>query len=249
MPFQRGCGTGWACLYGERRVRKMEFDTWKWEARDTIWRGVGGSLRQEVQPISYKQSGVNPELRTSTGRSQCDGCPGVRESESRSVVSDSLRPHTVHGTLQAGVGSHSLLQGNLPNPGIEPWSPTLQVDSLPAEPPEKPQNIGVGSLSHLQQIFLTQESNQGLLHCRRILYQLSYQGSPTESMVPSKPGGVRQMSKVKAAKAKVGGQTRLEGQGSRISRGEAGEGQWESTERSPSTSRQSPPACGAPYQC
>ena len=29
----------------------------------------------------------------------------------------------------------------------------------------------------LQWIFLTQESNQGLLHCRRILYQLSYQGS------------------------------------------------------------------------
>ena len=138
MPFQRGCGAGWACLYGERRVRKTEFDTWKWEARETIWRGVGGSFRQEVQPISYKQSGVNPELRTSTGRSRCDGCPGVRESESRSVVSDSLRPHTVHGTLQAGVGSHSLLQGNLPNPEIEPWSPTLQVDSLPAEPPEKP---------------------------------------------------------------------------------------------------------------
>ena len=27
-------------------------------------------------------------------------------------------------------------------------------------------------------MFLTQELNQGLLHCRRILYQLSYQGSP-----------------------------------------------------------------------
>ena len=33
-------------------------------------------------------------------------------------------------------------------------------------------------LSVLQQIFLTQELNQGLLHCRRILYQLRYQGSP-----------------------------------------------------------------------
>ena len=32
----------------------------------------------------------------------------------------------------------------------------------------------VGSLSILQQIFPTQESNQGFLHCRRILYQLSY---------------------------------------------------------------------------
>ena len=40
------------------------------------------------------------------------------------------------------------------------------------------QNTGVGSPSHLQGIFPTQESNQGLLHCRWILYQLSYQGSP-----------------------------------------------------------------------
>ena len=40
------------------------------------------------------------------------------------------------------------------------------------------QTTGVGSLSLLQGIFLTQESNQGLLHCRWILYQLSYQGSP-----------------------------------------------------------------------
>ena len=38
-------------------------------------------------------------------------------------------------------------------------------------------NTGVGSLS-LQQIFLTQELNWGLLHCRRILYKLSCQGSP-----------------------------------------------------------------------
>ena len=36
------------------------------------------------------------------------------------------------------------------------------------------QNTGVGSLSLLQGIFQTQESNPGLLHCRRILYQLSY---------------------------------------------------------------------------
>ena len=54
----------------------------------------------------------------------------------------------------------------------------LQADSLPAEPQGKPKKTGVGSLSFLQGIFLTQESNQGLLHCRRILYQLSYQGSP-----------------------------------------------------------------------
>ena len=42
----------------------------------------------------------------------------------------------------------------------------------------KPKNTWVGSLSLLQLIFPTQESNQGLLHCRQILYQLSYQGGP-----------------------------------------------------------------------
>ena len=40
------------------------------------------------------------------------------------------------------------------------------------------QNTGVGSLSLLQEIFPTQESNWGHLHCRQILYQLSYEGSP-----------------------------------------------------------------------
>ena len=40
------------------------------------------------------------------------------------------------------------------------------------------QNTGVGSLSLLQGIFPTQELNPGLLHCRRILYQLSHKGSP-----------------------------------------------------------------------
>ena len=52
--------------------------------------------------------------------------------------------------------------GDLPNPGIKPRSPALQVDSLPAEPPRKPKNTGVGSLSLLKGIFLTQESNPGL---------------------------------------------------------------------------------------
>ena len=68
--------------------------------------------------------------------------------------------------------------GDLPNPGIKPRSPALQVDSLPAEPQGKPKNTGVGSLSLLQQTFPTQGSNQDLLHCSQILYKLSYQESP-----------------------------------------------------------------------
>ena len=35
-----------------------------------------------------------------------------------------------------------------------------------------PKNTGVGSLSLLQRIFPTQESNWGILHCKQILYQL-----------------------------------------------------------------------------
>ena len=69
----------------------------------------------------------------------------------------------------------------LPNPEMEPSSPTLQADSLPAEPQGKPKNTGVGSLSLLQQIFLTQESNRGLLQAdslplsRKPLYVCVYE--------------------------------------------------------------------------
>ena len=88
--------------------------------------------------------------------------------------------YTVLGIPSSGqnTGVGSLLQemfpspGDLPNPGIKPRSPKLQADSLPAEPPGKPKDTGVGSLSLLQQIFPTQEFNQCLLHCRQILYQL-----------------------------------------------------------------------------
>ena len=41
-------------------------------------------------------------------------------------------------------------------------------------------NPGVGRHSLLQEIFLTQGSNPGLLHCRLILYCMSHQGSPVE---------------------------------------------------------------------
>ena len=63
----------------------------------------------------------------------------LKWTESRSVVSNSLRPHGLYS----------------------PWN-------------SPDQNTGVGSLSLLQWIFPTQESNWSLLHCRQILYQLSY---------------------------------------------------------------------------
>ena len=40
--------------------------------------------------------------------------------------------------------------GDLPNLGMESVSLALQANSLPSEPPGKPKNTGVGSLSLLQ---------------------------------------------------------------------------------------------------
>ena len=65
---------------------------------------------------------------------------------SRSVMSDSLPPHGTCPRLlcpqdspgkNTGVGSHSLLQ-EYSQPRYWPQSPALQADSLPSEPPGKP---------------------------------------------------------------------------------------------------------------
>ena len=50
----------------------------------------------------------------------------------------SLPGSSIHGILQARMlewFAISFHPGHLPNPGIEPGSPALQTDSLPAEPP------------------------------------------------------------------------------------------------------------------
>ena len=49
--------------------------------------------------------------------------------------------YTVHGILQARIlewVAFPFSRGDILNTGIEPRSPALQVDSLPAEPPGKP---------------------------------------------------------------------------------------------------------------
>ena len=98
---------------------------------------------------------------------------------SGSVVYDSLRSHGLYSPRNypgqnTGMGSH----WGSSQPGIKPRSPTLQADSLPAEPQRKPKNTGVGSLFLLQWISPTQDLNRGLLHCRWILYHWSHKGSP-----------------------------------------------------------------------
>ena len=63
------------------------------------------------------------------------------------------------------VSSSSWLHGVYPTRLLCPWD-------FPGK------NTGVGFHFLLPWIFLTGELNWGLLHCRWILYQLSYQGSP-----------------------------------------------------------------------
>ena len=78
-------------------------------------------------------------------------CPLLPLSVGHSVMSDSLQPH-----------------GLQPTRLLHPW-----------DSPGK--NTGVGCHFLLQGIFPTQGLNPGLLYCRQILYQLSYQGSPLSS--------------------------------------------------------------------
>ena len=86
-------------------------------------------------------------------------------------------PWTVHGILQTRILEWVAFPFSRGSSQPRDWTQVSYIaDSLPAEPQEKPKNTGVGSLSLLQWIFLTQESNRGLLHCR--VYQLSYQWSP-----------------------------------------------------------------------
>ena len=65
--------------------------------------------------------------------------------------------------------------------GIWSWKSlshiSLQTHGLYSSWNSPDQNTGVGNLALFQGVFPTQESNQDLLHCRQMLYQLSYYGT------------------------------------------------------------------------
>ena len=86
--------------------------------------------------------------------------------------------YTVHGILQARTLEWVAIPFSRGSSQPSDW---IQVSHIADRfftswATGKPKNIGVGSLSLLQWIFPTQESNWGHLHCRHILYQLSNQG-------------------------------------------------------------------------
>ena len=103
-----------------------------------------------------KKKKVNSQIQRTAC---CKAKQMVSVKWSCSVVSDSVTPWTVAHQAPPSVGfsRQEYLSGlpcpspgDLPNPGIEPRSPAVQVDSLPSEPPAKPMNTGVGSPSLLQ---------------------------------------------------------------------------------------------------
>ena len=146
-----------------------------WTARSRCLKVAGPSRR--LVPQGAARPGCSPSMFVAH--------PSMRVLSS-SVMSDSVTPWAVpHQALLSVELSRQEYwsglpfppPGDLPNSGIEPRSLALQANSLPSEPPGKSMNTGVGSLSLLWGIFLTQELNRGLLLCRWILYQLSYQGN------------------------------------------------------------------------
>ena len=62
---------------------------------------------------------------------------------------------------------------------VTPW--TVACQASPWDSAGK--NTGGGSHSILQGIFLTQESDPGLLHCVQILYVLSHWGRPVSGTI------------------------------------------------------------------
>ena len=87
--------------------------------------------------------------------------------------------HTVHGILQTRILEWFSRGSSQPRDRTQ--VSRIAGGFFTAGQPGKPKKTRVGSLFLLQWIFLTQESNWGLLPCRQILYQLSYQGSPLYS--------------------------------------------------------------------
>ena len=72
-------------------------------------------------------------------------------------MSESLRPQVLYSPRNSlgqntGVGSLSLPQGNLSNPGMEPRSPALQADSLPAESQRKPTELSRCTIIQLLEV-------------------------------------------------------------------------------------------------
>ena len=110
------------------------------------------------------------ELKTS-GWNLCNYIPTIVPTNVFSIVSYFISNST-HKPLCWALLSCSVVS-------CSPSGSSVHGDSLG-------KNTGVDCHALLQGIFLTQELNWGLLHCRQILHLLSYQGCPHKSPSPQK---------------------------------------------------------------
>ena len=110
----------------------------KWKQRQTILLGSKITVDNDCSHEIKRHLLLGRKAMTNL-----DSILKSSESESHSVVSDSLQPHGLYSPWNSpgqniGVGSLSPSPEHLPNPGIKSRSPALQADSLPAEPQGKP---------------------------------------------------------------------------------------------------------------
>ena len=192
----------------DRKTNKHRTISWNSAAKDKS--RMQGITRKRGMAEESLLVALMSKLEEMPSKAQREGCSRPRELHTWSLRDDKelgtlcclpfqlcptlLRPHGLHparlfcpwgfSRQESQSGLSCPPPGDLLNLGIKCRSPTLQVDSLWSEPPGNPKNSGVGSLYLLQGIFLTQESNQGLLDCRRILYQLSYEGAQSLRVNP-----------------------------------------------------------------
>ena len=87
---------------------------------------------------------------------------------------------TVHGILQARILEWVAFPFSRASFQPRDWGQVSHIVGglFTSWATRKSKNTQVGSLSLLRRIFTTQESNWDLLHCRQIVYQLRYEGSP-----------------------------------------------------------------------
>ena len=104
-------------------------------------------------------------------------------------MSDSLWPHGLNSSWNSpgqntGCGWPFPSPRDLPNPGVEPKSPTLQTDSLPAEPQGKSRILEWVAYPFSRGS--SQPGNWTGVSCIAggfFFYQLSYEGSPLRAEV------------------------------------------------------------------
>ena len=98
-------------------------------------------MRMAPAPTSHRlrmESG-----RTASVQGKCESVQ-VLVTQSCPTLCDSMDcsppGSSVYGILQARILQWVAIPspGDLPNPGVKPWSSALQLDSLPSEPPGKP---------------------------------------------------------------------------------------------------------------